>query len=89
MKVYGVAERAVKRMTCALQSASSAWLSAFLFFYLGRVRWETAPNKLDDEENETVLCLQNRNRLRVVLAFALAVAGIRECCSSYAGFQPW
>ena len=60
-----------------------------IFFNLGRVRWETAPNKLDDEENETVLCLQNRNRLRVVLAFALAVAGIRECCSSYAGFQPW
>ena len=29
--------------------------------HLGRVQWETAPNKLRAEENKTVLCLQNRN----------------------------
>ena len=32
LKVLGVAERAVKRITCTLQCASSAWLSGFLFF---------------------------------------------------------
>jgi hypothetical protein len=31
LKVLGVAERAVKRITCTLQCASSAWLSGFLF----------------------------------------------------------
>ena len=32
LKVLGVAERAVKRITCTLQCASSAWLSGFQFF---------------------------------------------------------
>ena len=32
LKVLGVAERAVKRITCALQCGSSAWLSGFRFF---------------------------------------------------------
>ena len=32
LKVLGVAERAVKRITCTLQCGSSAWLSGFLFF---------------------------------------------------------
>ena len=32
LKVLGVAERAVKRITCTLQCGSSAWLSGFRFF---------------------------------------------------------
>ena len=35
LKVLGVAERAVKRIACTLQCASSAWLSGFLFSILG------------------------------------------------------
>ena len=34
LKVLGVAERAVKRITCTLQCASSAWLSGFQFFFI-------------------------------------------------------
>ena len=33
----------------------------WILFYLGGVRWETAPNKLKDEETNTALCLQNRD----------------------------
>ena len=56
-----------------------------IFFYLGRVRWETAPNKLRDEENKMVLCLQNRNRS---VLRGLAVARNGDSCSGYAGFRP-
>ena len=44
--------------------------------YLGRVRWETAPNKLRDEENQMVLCLQNRNRSVLRWALPLPEMGI-------------
>ena len=47
-----------------------------ILFYLGRVRWETAPNKLRDEENKTVLCLQNRNRSVLGWALLLPETGI-------------
>ena len=32
LKVLGVAERAVKKITCTLQCVSSAWFSGFEFF---------------------------------------------------------
>ena len=47
-----------------------------ILFYLGRVQWETAPNKLRDEENKTVLCLQNRNRSVLGWALLLPETGI-------------
>ena len=47
-----------------------------IFFYLGRVRWETAPNKLRDEGNKMVLCLQNRNRSVLRWALLLPETGI-------------
>ena len=56
-----------------------------ILFYFGRVRWETAPNKLRDEENKMVLCLQNRNRS---VLRGLAVARNGDSCSGYAGFRP-
>ena len=47
-----------------------------ILFFLGRVRWETAPNKLWDEENQTCFPRDRRVRetqkiLRVYLAAAL------------------
>ena len=60
-----------------------------ILFYLGRVRWETAPKKLGDEEKKAVLCLQNGNRsvLRWALPFpetgiAVPAAGFRPCLLS-------
>ena len=38
LKVLGVAERAVKRITCTLQCASSAWLSGSISL----LSWEGA-----------------------------------------------
>ena len=58
--MLGVAERAVKRITCTMCFLGMAFWFPILF-YLGRVRWEPAPKKLGDEENKTVLCLQNGN----------------------------
>ena len=47
-----------------------------ILFYLGRVRWETAPNKLKDEESKTVLCLQNRNSSVLCWPLPLPESGI-------------
>ena len=56
-----------------------------ILFYLGRVRWETAPKKLGDEEKKAVLCLQNGNRSVLRWALPLPETGIAVPA---AGFRP-
>ena len=89
-KRVGVAERAVKRITCSLQCASSAWLSGFQFFsilggYGGNPR-------------QTSLRMMKKRRRSYVFKIGsvpccagpcLAVPRIRDSCSGYAGFRAW
>ena len=84
--MLGVAERAVKRITCTMCFLGMAFWFPILF-YLGRVRWEPAPKKLGDEENKTVLCLQNRNRSK--LRWALPLPETEIAVPGYDGCRPW
>jgi hypothetical protein len=62
-----------------------------ILFYLGRVRWETAPNKLKDEESKTVLCLQNRNSSVLCWPLPLPESGIAVPATLVSGIAcfPW
>ena len=82
LKVLGVAERAVKRITCTLQCASSAWLSGFQFFsILGGCGAKPRQTSLGMKKTKrsyvfkigTGLCWAARNG---------------DSCSGYAGFRP-
>ena len=101
LKVVGVAEGAVKRITRTLQCASSAWLSGFQFFsfsggYGGKPRQTSfGMKKTRRAFHRTAASGKHKSAdlraiLRVYLAAALGsvVAWIGDSCSGYAGFRP-
>ena len=101
LKVVGVAEGAVKRITRTLQCASSAWLSGFQFFsfsggYGGKPRQTSfGMKKTRRAFHGTAASGKHKSAdlraiLRVYLAAALGsvVAWIGDSCSGYAGFRP-
>ena len=85
LKVLGVAERAVERITCTMCFLGMAFWFPTLF-YLGRVQWETAPNKLRGGRKQNGPMSSKFEQVCVGLGLAVARNG--DSCSGYAGFRP-
>jgi len=86
LKVLGVAERAVKRITCTLQRASLAWLSGFQFLaILGGYSGKPCQTSLGVKKTRQSYAFKIGTT--VLCCAGLAAARMRDSCSGYAGFR--